>query len=155
VAAGTLSASVVSTATNPLAIYKPNTTTVPGLGLYAPLRLAQGPRMISVFNNMTNVSVADISVGRLYTFTVEHDGGPDVYTSTHYLDNFITGHFTPRAPVSFYTNGGVFWVGSDPANLNDTLRGTMDEVIFDPPDGGRPPLFAQQQVLVFVPLSLR
>jgi hypothetical protein len=34
-------------------------------------------------------------------------------------------------------------------------RGTLDEVIFDPPDGGRPPLFAQNQELVFVPATLK
>lgn len=160
VAAGTLSsnASLAATA-NPIGIYTPNTTTVPALGLNIPLHAAQSSQLLSHFNGVTNSTAIRLATGVPYTFTVEHDGGPDVYTTTHYVGNSvgssIVSQFTPRNAVSFFTNGGTFWIGADPAHLNDPFLGTLDEVIFDPPDGGRPPLYASDQHLIFVPAALR
>jgi hypothetical protein len=156
IAAATFSSPVsLNPLSNPIGVYAPNTSTVPGLGLYAPLRSAQSPQMITLFNNVTSTSDVDIRIGPLYTLTVEHDGGPQVFTTTHYFDNTIAGRFAPRGPVQFYNAGGVFYAGVDPARPGETFRGTLDEVIFDPPDGGRPPLFAQNQELVFVPAVLK
>jgi hypothetical protein len=156
VAAATFSTPVTSNAfSNPIGVYAPNTTIVPGLGLYAPVRSAQSPQMITLFNHVTSTSNIDIRIGPVYTLTVEHDGGPDVFTTTHYLSNTIAGQFAPRGPVQFYNAGGTFYTGYDPLRPGETFRGTLDEVIFDPPDGGRPPLFAQDQILVFVPAVVK
>lgn len=140
---------------NPIGYYQPNTTTVPGLGLYVPL-LGNARQVRSEFNNVANISVDNtLQADKPYTFTVEHDGGPTVYTTTHYLDNAVLGAFAPRAPVNFYTNGGAFWVGVNPRDLSLTFTGTLDEVIFDPPDGARPPTLQGAQYVVLVPLALK
>jgi hypothetical protein len=155
IAAGTFSTPAsLNPLSNPIGVYAPNTTTVPRVGLYAPIRSAQSPQMITLFNNLTSTSSVDIRIGPAYTLTVEHDGGPDVFTTTHYFDNAIAGQFAPRGPVRFFNNGGTFYAGVDPARPGETFRGTLDEVIFDPPDGGRPPLFASEQILVFAPVTL-
>lgn len=155
VAAGTLSSNVsLSAHANPIGMYVPQTTTVPALGMNIPLRAAQTSQMLSHFNGVTNTTAIRLATGVPYTFTVEHDGVPDVYTTTHYLNNSILSQFTPRAAVTFFANGGTFWIGHDPA-AGETFLGTLDEVIFDPPDGGRPPLFAQNQVLVFAPAVVK
>ncbi len=111
--------------------------------------------MITLFNNVTSTSSVDIRLGTAHTLTVEHDGGLEVYTTTHYFDNKIAGQYAPREPVQFYNAGGTFYAGLDPAQPGETFRGTLDEVIFDPPDGGRPPLYASEQILVFAPVALK
>ena len=156
VAAGTFSSPVSSNPlSNPIGVYAPNNAVVPGLGMYAPLRSFQAPQMITLFNNVTSTSLIDAGVGQVFTLTVEHDGGPDVYTTTHYFNNSIAGLYAPRGPVQFYNAGGTFYAGVDPERPSDTFRGTLDEVIFDPPDGGRPPLYASNQILVFAPVALK
>lgn len=155
VAAGTLSSNIsLSVHANPLGMYVPATTTAPALGMNIPLSAAQTSEILSHFNGVTNTTAVRLATGVPYTFTVEHDGGPDVYTTTHYLDNKIISQFTPRAPVTFFANGGTFWIGHDPA-AGESFLGTLDEVIFDPPDGGRPPLYASSQVLLFAPVVLK
>lgn len=155
VAAGTLSNNTsLSARANPIGMYVPQTTTVPALGLNIPLRAAQTSEIHSNFNGVTNTTAIRLATGVPYTFTVEHDGGPDVYTTTHYLNNSRVTQFTPRGAVSFFTDGGVFWIGRDPS-AGESFLGTLDEVIFDPPDGGRPPLFASEQILVFAPAVVK
>ena len=140
---------------NPIGYYKPNDPGSPGLGLFVPI-LPNDQQMVSTFNGVTNtVTQTRITTGPTYTFTVVHDGGPEVYTTTHYLDDKVIGQFTPRSAVNFYTNGGAFWIGVAPQNLATTYRGTLDEVIFDPPDGGKPPSFNHDQFLSFTPLTMR
>ncbi len=140
---------------NPIGYYQPATTTVPGLGLYVPL-LANSRQVRSEFNGVANISVNNaLQADKPYTFTVEHDGGPAIYTATHYLDDAILGTFGPREPVQFYTNGGAFWIGVNPRDLTLTFTGTLDEVIFDPPDGGRPPTFQNTPQIAFAPLVLK
>lgn len=156
VAAGTLSSNTsLSVRANPIGMYVPQTTTVPALGLNVSLLAAQTSEIHSRFNGVTNTTAIRLATGVPYTFTVEHDGGPDVYTTTHYLNNSLVTQFTPRNAVSFFTDGGAFWIGADPAHLNDPFLGTLDEVIFDPPDGGRPPLYASELYLSFTPAVLK
>ncbi len=156
VAAATMSDTFqIDPQSNPIGYYQPDLTTAQGLGLYVPF-LSNAREIRSEFNGVANISADNrLIANKPYTFTVEHDGGPLTYTSTHYLDNSILGTFGPRAPVSFFTNGGKFWIGVAPSNLSLTLKGTLDEVIFDPPDGARPPTYQSDQELVFVPLTLR
>jgi len=156
VAAGTFSANVsLDPLSNPVGAYTPESALSLPLGLYAPIRALQSSQMISLFNGVTNTTNVNISVGPAYTLTVEHDGGPATYTTTHYLNNDIAGQYAPRAPVQFYNAGGTFYAGFDPARPAETFRGALDEVIFDPPDGGRPPLYASEQILVFAPATLK
>lgn len=156
VAVGAFSATIhTDPQSNPIGYYRPDTTTVPGLGLYVPL-LANARQVRSEFNDVANISVDNtLQADKPYTFTVEHDGGPTVYTTTHYLDDAVLGAFAPREPVNFYTNGGAFWIGVNPRDLSLTFTGTLDEVIFDPPDGARPPTTQREQHLVFAPLTIK
>jgi hypothetical protein len=155
IAAGTLSDALhTDVRSNPIGVYRPNAVTET-LGLYAPL-LANVAEMRSEFNGVANVTANNAIDNDIpLTFTVDHDGGPDVYTVTHFLNNSLLTTFGPRGPVNFHTNGGAFWVGASPSNLSLTFTGTLDEVIFDPIDGGRPPAFARAQHLQFVPLTVK
>lgn len=155
IAAGTLSDALhTDVRSNPIGVYRPTAVTET-LGLYAPL-LANVPEMRTEFNGVANVSASNAIDNDIpLTFTVDHDGGPDVYTVTHFLDNSLLDTFAPRGPVTFHTNGGAFWIGVSPGNLSRTFGGTLDEVIFDPIDGGRPPAFARAQELQFVPLAVK
>lgn len=157
IAAGTFGSPSTTSSpfSNPVGVYAPENTAVPGLGLYAPLRSFQTPQMVTLFNNVTSTSAINVSLGTPYTLTVEHDGGPDVYTTTHYFGNAIAGQYAPRGPVQFSNAGGTFFAGFDPARPGETFRGSLDEVIFDPPDGGRPPLFALDQYLIFAPAVVK
>jgi hypothetical protein len=158
VAAGAYSRTTgVSARGNPIGYYQPNTTTVPGLGLFAPI-LPNERQIRTEFNGVENINVENSIVpGKIYTFGVAHAGGPDVFTTTHYLGYSMTATFSPRGPVRFYTNGGAFWIGVAPQDLTETFVGTLDEVIFDPPDGGRPPNAQSDngQYLSFTPLVMR
>ncbi len=140
---------------NPIGYYRPDDGSA-GLGLFAAI-LSNDQHMVSAFNGVTNTTTQTrILSGVTYSFTVLHDGGPDSFTTTHYLDSTVVGQYTPRAPVNFYTNGGAFWIGVAPPKLGITYRGTLDEVIFDPPDGGQPPSAQlNQQFLSFTPITLR
>ncbi len=156
IAAGTLSNALhTDPRSNPIGVYRANAESEPSIGLYVPL-LANVPEMRSEFNGVANVTANNAIDNDIpLTFTVDHDGGPDVYTVTHFLNDSILSTFAPRGPVNFYTNGGAFWIGVSPSNLSRTFSGTLDEVIFDPIDGGRPPTFQHAQHLQFVPLAVK
>jgi len=153
IAAGTLSDALhTDKRSNPIGVYRANSESEPSVGLYVPL-LANVPEMRSEFNGVANVSVSNAIDNDIpLTFTVDHDGGPDVYTVTHFLNDSILSTFAPRGPVDFVTNGGAFWIGVSPSNLLRTFGGTLDEVIFDPIDGGRPPTFQREQHVQFMPM---
>lgn len=141
---GTLSdtISVPSIYDNPIAYYAPSTNTQPDLGLFVPISV-NGGQIHSRFNDTNNLGTFQnagiLAANTQYTFTVEHDGIGSVLTTTTYLDETRIDHFSPRGPVAFWTNGGRFYVGHTPLGGRRFLRGTLEEVIFDPPDGGRPP----------------
>jgi hypothetical protein len=143
---------------NPIGYYQPNKAGEPDLGLFVNLS-ANGGALISRFNNNDNVgdfnTPLTLAGGTFYTFTVEHDGEGSTLTTTHYLNNQPLDTFGPRAPVRFWANGGAFWIGGS-ALGPDRLLGTFDEVIFDPPDGGRPPIVGNSDILeMFVPVVMR
>jgi hypothetical protein len=106
-----------------------------------------GLNMTSLFNEMMNTSPTfTLKLNEVYTFTVAHDDGletPDenstVFTTTHKLGEDMLAAFTPRDRVKVWTDGGSFLVGASFRDLDNTFRGTLDEVIFDPTDTGRPP----------------
>jgi hypothetical protein len=141
---GTLSdtISVSNIYDNPIAYYAPITNTQPDVGLFVPIS-ANGGQIHSRFNNTNNLgafqNAGTLAANTQYTFTVEHDGVESVLTTTTYLDEARIDAFSPRGPVAFWTNGGRFYVGYTPLGGGRFLKGTFEEVIFDPPDGGRPP----------------
>lgn len=141
---GTLSDTVTSSGIygNPIAYYAPITDTQPDVGLFVPIS-ANGGQIHSRFNNTDNLgtfqTAGNLTANQQYTFTVEHDGVGSVLTTTTYLDEARIDSFGPRGPVTFWTNGGRFYVGHTPLGGGAFLEGTFEEVIFDPPDGGRPP----------------
>ncbi len=155
---------------NPIGYYRPNAPDKPDLGLFMPLS-PNGGYMRSRFNGSDNqgafANASIYSVGVPYTITVEHDGAvpeaglttTNTLTTTHYLNDILVRDvFAPRGPVTFATNGGVFWIGASPLDPNpdSRLRGVFEEVIFDPPDGGRPPTRSATSVIdVFMPIAFR
>lgn len=155
---------------NPIGYYRPNAPDKPDLGLFLPLS-PNGGYMRSRFNGFDNQGkfgdASVYSVGVPYTITVEHDGvvpesgltATTTLTTTHYLNDLeIRDIFAPRGPVTFATNGGEFWLGASPLDPNpdSRLRGVFEEIIFDPPDGGRPPTRASILVIdTYLPIALR
>lgn len=155
---------------NPIGYYRPNAVDKPDLGLFMPLS-PNGGNILSRFNGTDNkgafANASIYSIGVPYTITVEHDGiAPEpgstqtgTLTTTHYLNDIgVRDVFAPRSPVTFATNGGTFWIGASPLDPspNTRLRGVFEEVIFDPPDGGRPPTRTSVSVLdVYMPIALR
>ena len=155
---------------NPIGYYRPNAADKPDLGLFVPLA-PNGGYIRSRFNGADNqgafVNAGVLSVGTRYTITVEHDGSDPAsapsmsgtLTTTHYLNDLdVLDVFAPRNPVTFATNGGTFWIGASAidANPGTRLYGVFEEVIFDPPDGGRPPTRSATSVMdVFMPIAFR
>jgi hypothetical protein len=130
---------------NPLVHYGPGDPGAPDLGFFVPLsNTPSAAVMTSVFNGVTNTGRVPIQLiaggGAVQTWSVKHEGIKDVYTITHAYNGSIVQAFAPRKPVTFWTAGGVFRIGASP--YGPSFRGTLDEVVIDPPDGGIPPLFA-------------
>jgi hypothetical protein len=128
---------------NPVAYYTPNNAAAPGLGLFVPISNTPGLAvMTSRFNGVTNIGSVPfqpVAGGALQSWSAKHSGLLTVYTVTHSVGDVVLQSFAPREPVSFWTDGGVFWIGGSP--LGSSFRGALDEVVIDPPDGGRPPTF--------------
>ncbi len=163
IGAGTLSESTRFTDTaSPIGYYAPSNPAAPPAGLFVPIS-ANGGSFVTRVNSETirgaflNASV--LGTGKSYTFTMEHDlvpgGGPTDAALSHYLDLTRVDVVSPTRPVEFWTNGGVFYIGASPIAADSRLSGVMDEVIFDPPDGGRPPASARTILELFLPVLSR
>ena len=123
----------------PLGYYQPDNPGYHPVALFNPLTVTGG-YMSSAFNGITLTGKLSSNYTALLTRTllVEHDGQDGTYTTTHYLEYKQSEAFGRLQPIQFWTNGGTFWIGDSPVS-SDSYKGTLDEVIFDPPDGGRPP----------------
>jgi hypothetical protein len=166
VASGSISdTNEFDTYSNPVAYYRPSNAAFPDMGLFVPWSF-NGLQIVSRFNDVENMSKqTPITLGALYTFTVEHDdddgtAGATV-TATHYLDEHasgttITETFAPRNPVKMWTDGGAFVIGASfiTGSTDRRLSGVLEEIFFDPTDATRPPSGAQYRY-VFMPLVLR
>ncbi len=137
----------------PLGYYQPNNAAYHPAALFNPMTV-NGGYMSSAFNGITLTGKFD-SVYTAFptkTLLVEHDGQDGTYTTTHYLEYKPAESLSRLAPIRFWNNGGVFWIGNSPVSL-DSYKGTLDEIIFDPPDGGRPPSNPSRQYF-YLPLVL-
>ena len=136
---------------HPLGYYQPDNGAYHPAALFNPLTI-NGGYMSSAFNGITLTGKLDSVYTSLLTKTllVEHDGQDGTYTTTHYLDYKPSEALSRLAPIRFWNNGGVFWIGDSPVSF-DSYKGTLDEVIFDPPDGGRPPS-SPTRLLFYLPV---
>ncbi len=127
---------------NPIGYYEPGNAGYPPAALFVSLS-ANGGQLTSVANNITDTGrflpANQLAPGIVYTIANAYDGPAGVLTNTHYLSDTAVAVFGPRAPVTFWTNGGKFWIGGSPVPAAKRLLGNFDEIIFDPPDGGAPP----------------
>jgi len=123
---------------NPLGYYVPENPAYPHVGMNLPMS-GGGGFLVSTFNGVTQTGTFTnaFETTKEVTVLAEHDRVGGSFTMTHYLFNQPVEAFTSTA-VNFYTNGGAFWIGTLPGT-DIYYNGTLDEVIFDPPDGGRPP----------------
>jgi hypothetical protein len=133
---------VTQTFSNPVAYYAPDNPSAPPVGLFVPLSQTVSVAVInSLFNGVANVGTSPFQVaaagGPLQTWGAKHDGAGETYTVTHLLGDVVNQTFSPRAPVTFWVDGGTFAIGGSP--LGPSFIGVLDEVIVDPPDGGPPP----------------
>jgi hypothetical protein len=126
---------------NPIAFYMPSVPSAPPVGLFVPLSNSSSMAVItSLFNGIPNIGTVPFQItagGLSQTWGVKHIGAGMTYTVTHLLGDAVNQTFSPRDPVSFWVDGGVFWVGG--SSLGPPFSGVLDEVIVDPPDGGPPP----------------
>jgi hypothetical protein len=137
---------VFTTYSNPVGYYRPNNAAYPDHGLFLPWS-PNGLNMTSLFNDVLNTSATHtLKLDTFYTFTVAHDDGLEVpdensttFTTTHKLNEDVLALFAPRDKVKVWTDGGIFLVGASYRDTENTFLGTLDEVIFDPTDTGRPP----------------
>jgi hypothetical protein len=162
IAVGAISdTSVFTTYSNPVGYYRPNNTAYPDHGLFLPWS-PNGLDMTSLFNERVNTSFTNtLKLGKVYTFVVEHDGGDDhgvggtpLYTTTHLLGEDTLAAFAPRERVKVWTDGGAFLVGASFRDLDNRFIGTLDEVIFDPTDIGRPPA-SVYRVQAWLPIVMK
>ena len=135
----------------PLGYYQPDNRAYHPAALFNPLTTTGG-YMSSAFNGITLTGKLDSVYTAFLTKTllVEHDGQDGTYTTTHYLEYKPQELLSRLAPIRFWTNGGMFWIGDSPVSA-DSYKGILDEVIFDPPDGGRPPSNPSRQYF-YLPL---
>jgi hypothetical protein len=151
---------VYTTYSNPVGYYRPNNAAYPDHGLFLPWS-PNGLNMTSLFNEELNTSPTfTFQLNTFYTFTVAHDDGLEVpdenstsFTTTHKLNEDVLALFAPRDKVKVWTDGGIFLVGASFRDTETTFRGTLDEVIFDPTDTGRPPANAIRE-RVWLPIVL-
>jgi hypothetical protein len=134
---------VVTTYSHPVAYYQPNTNASPDHGLFLPSS-QNGVNMTSLFNDQLNVSFTNtLSLDVMQTYIAKHDASEgssgEVLTITHEAGKLTLAEFGPRERMKMWLDGGAFWVGASARDLDNRFYGTLDEVIFDPPDTGRPP----------------
>jgi hypothetical protein len=157
-APGTVTAPI----SNSIAYYAPSNMSAPDVGMFVPVT-ANGGRFVSRFNRADvvgrNMNTGELVPGREYTFTIEHArpvNTTGTLTLSHYLGTTLIDAVAPSQPVEFWTNGGMFYAGASTLSAKSRLFGNFDEIIFDPPDGGRPPSGADATLYtVFVPVSTR
>jgi hypothetical protein len=163
IGAGTLTDSnrITDTA-NPIGYYEPANPASPPAGLFVPIG-ANGGALVTRVNSETVrggfLNAGVLTFGKSYTFTMEHDrvpgGRPGDIALSHYVDLTRVDVVSPTAPVEFWTDGGTFYIGASTITTTSRLFGNFDEVIFDPPDGGRPPASARMIFELFLPVLSR
>jgi hypothetical protein len=125
---------------NPLVFYEPYNASMPPAGFFLTPQSVDSFMMTSAFNNITDTGQTILTGGLTrHEWVTKHAGLTIPFSVTHLVDNKVINSFSPRLPVVFWTNGGAFWFGGSP--LGPPFAGTLDEVLVDPPDGGRPPAF--------------
>ncbi len=138
--AGTVDSKKTSAA-NPVLVYKSAKGASGDLTLALPTT-RQGVGLTSIMNG-TSYGVAQgstlASAAKSTTLWQVHylprgDSQAQVKLS---VGNRQLGLSKPVAPVRFHMDGGTFYIGGMPNGPH--FIGTLDEVVVDPPDGGRPP----------------
>ena len=142
----TVPAPIIDPFGNPIVYYQPLSATMPAAGLFAPAIFPDTFVMTSLFNGITNIGTVPYPqpAGSPHTWVAKHSGFV-TYTVTHVLDGSVLQTYSPRQPVLFWQNGGVFWFGGTPTG--PAYYGTLDEAIVDPPDSGRPPSSAYMTIV--------
>lgn len=157
-ARGTLSPTVMPSNTLPnlLAGYVPTNTLRPPVALSAPISSTGEMTRALIFSDFNgtlkglphcamNVTAGDQSIVMTrYNFDTKY-----------WSDGQLRCDLPPLPRIDFAQDGGWFLIGGTPSGRN--LRGTLEEIVIDPFDGGEPPaipdgVFAAR---LFLPLSMR
>ncbi len=139
---------------NPIVSYQPITTTrpvttsKPDLAFFAPLAITSGTDAVLVSYYRSRLNYQQVGSFAQCLFNVSAEPLPQTWsTRREEINEGIIRHkmrtivcnFQRSPPLTFWTNGGAFFIGYSPLNPTLRLHGVLDEVIVDPPGSTIPP----------------